>query len=82
MDKKENTKLATIFAFSRMCKAYWNLDCRANCPFGSNHNPSNVPCHLFIANYPYEANKRLIEWCENNPQEVVIKKQRKGKAGD
>ena len=61
-------KKATIYNFSRLCRAQKNK-CE-NCPMSADNNGADKLCLTLVTKYPDKANEIILKWCEEHPVET------------
>ncbi len=50
--------------YNRMCNKC--IKCE-NCPIASRNNGRGVACHLFVHQFPEEAERAIMQWASENP---------------
>ena len=59
------TEFITVMReYSRMCEG--NMRCE-KCPIASRNNGRGVACHLFVRQFPEEAERIIMQWAAENP---------------
>lgn len=58
-------KKATIYNFSRVCRAH-TKKCE-NCPMSADNNGADELCLNLVTKYPDKANEIILKWCEEHP---------------
>ena len=61
-------KKATIYNFSRVCRAH-TKKCE-NCPMSADNNGADELCLNLVTKYPDKANEIILKWCEEHPAET------------
>ncbi len=62
-------KKATIYNFSRLCRAQKNK-CE-NCPMSADNNGADKFCLTLVTKYPDKANEIILKWCKEHPDNVI-----------